>query len=209
MGDFNFDLLKIDDESCRMYEDLILTSIFSPLISTFTHAKPNCRRTCIDNILTNMPEKILASGTIQESVTHHLPIFQISSYNTDSNIDESEVTATFYDFSKENISKFAKQIGEEFENIDFDSINSFTFSEFSETFNDTLDKVCKLDQPKFSKRTKKANPWITDSIIRAVKHKRKLYKTWKKTKSKRVTRGGDCDKRKRKKKERSFLSMFF
>ena len=39
MGDFNFDLLKIENERTKNFEDIILTSKFSPLISTSTHSK--------------------------------------------------------------------------------------------------------------------------------------------------------------------------
>ena len=130
MGDFNFDLFKIDNETSRRYEDIITTSKFSPLISTFTHAKPNCRKSCIDNILTNMPEKIIASGTIQESVSHHLPIFQFSSYTINSNTEATEAMPVLFDFSKQNIAKFVNEIGTKFENVD---ATSLTFSQFLET----------------------------------------------------------------------------
>ncbi|NRB82036.1 MAG: hypothetical protein HRU38_25865, partial [Saccharospirillaceae bacterium] len=44
MGDFNFDLHKINNESSRNFEDIILTSKFFPLISRCTHSKPNCKK---------------------------------------------------------------------------------------------------------------------------------------------------------------------
>ena len=186
MGDFNFNLFKIDNEHTRNFKDIILTSKFSPSISTSTHSKPNCRETCIDNILTNMPEYVINSGTIQESVSHHYPVFCISDYATHSNTNCNSTT-TYYDFSNERISKFVKELSTEFENSDnLENLsgNCPTFSKFYEKFNTTLDKVCKLDKPKTSKRNNKANPWITASIISAVKHKRKLYNDWRKTKSK-------------------------
>ena len=192
MGDFNFDLFKIDDELSRKYEDIIVTSKFSPLISTFTHAKPNCRKSSIDNILTNMPEKIIASGTIQESVSHHFPIFQFSNYTINSDTEANKATAILYDFSKQNIEKFVNEIGMKFEGVD---VSNLTFSEFFEMFNDTLDDTCKLDKPKFSKRNSKANPWITDGLIRAIKCKHKLHNDWKKSKTKKFP-DGDSTKHK-------------
>ena len=44
MGDFNVDLLKIDNEFARNYEDIVLTSKFSPVILFTTHSKPNYRK---------------------------------------------------------------------------------------------------------------------------------------------------------------------
>ena len=181
MGDFNFDLLKVDNVATRGFEDLILTSRFSPLISISTHSKPNCRKTCIDNILTNMPESILSSGTIQESVSHHCPIFSVSDCTTSFKTGEKQAQTIYYDFSNAKISEFVQKLDEEFKN---EEGTDSEFSEFYEKFNATLDKVCKLDKPKISKRNNKVNPWITAGIIKAVKQKRKLCENWRKTKSK-------------------------
>ena len=50
MGDFNVDLHKLDNDNAKSYEELVLTSGLFPLISIATHAKPNCKESCIDNI---------------------------------------------------------------------------------------------------------------------------------------------------------------
>ena len=55
----------------------IFSAGFIPLISTHTHQRGECRKTCIDNILTINSENVLASGTIENN-KHHKPIFQIS-----------------------------------------------------------------------------------------------------------------------------------
>ena len=185
MGDFNFDLLKIDTVTSREFEATIMTSRFSPLISIPTHSKPNCRKSCIDNILTNMPENILSSGVIQESVSHHCPIFCTSDFDTNSKTGAKQATTIYYDFSNAKITEFANQLNDEFKNTNETS----TFSQFYEKFNNTLDNVCKLEKPRKTKRNKKVNPWINDSIIKAVETKRKLYEKWRKTKSKKLPEG--------------------
>ena len=45
MGDYNIDLLnkKLDQD----YEEIIITNSYSPVISTYTHDKPGCRKSCI------------------------------------------------------------------------------------------------------------------------------------------------------------------
>ena len=55
------------------------------------------------------------------------------------------------------------------------------FSEFFSHFNDQLDKACKLNQPKSSKRTAKNNPWITQGLITSIDRKYELYDKWKKS----------------------------
>ena len=78
MGDFNINLHDMSNSNSIAFEDIILTSGYSPLISTHTHEKPNCKATCIDNILSKNFEEILYTGTIESSVSHHFPIFQFS-----------------------------------------------------------------------------------------------------------------------------------
>ena len=55
---------------------------------------------------------------------------------------------------------------------------STKFEEFTACFDQTLDKHCKLEVPKVTKRTPKLNPWITDSIIQSVERKHELRKEW-------------------------------
>ena len=51
---------------------------------------------------------------------------------------------------------------------------SENFTDFTETFHSTLDKTCKLDKPKITKRTPLNIPWITEGIIAAVNRKHEL-----------------------------------
>ena len=77
LGDYNVDLLNEKDRNTIEFENIILTAGFIPLISTHTHKRGECRKSNIDNILTNNPEQVMCSGTII-SDSHHKPIFQIS-----------------------------------------------------------------------------------------------------------------------------------
>ena len=71
------DLLSESHYDTVEFENVIFSAVFIPLISTYTHQRGECRKTYIDNILTNNSESVLASGTI-ENYQHHNPIFQIS-----------------------------------------------------------------------------------------------------------------------------------
>ena len=182
MGDFNVDLHKLDNDNSRHYEELIIINSFYPTVSIYTHSKPSCRDTCIDNILTNCPESIITTGTIDESVSHHKPIFQISRLKSKTGCSDNfnNCTPQYYDFSNANLEKFTLELQK---SPKIQNSNFTEFSEFLETFNTILDDTCKLNNPRASKRTPKNNPWITDGIIQSIKRKRLLYKKWSKSKS--------------------------
>ena len=99
----------------------------------------------------------------------------------------------FYDYCNSNVDNFVSSLQDE---INDKEINDF--STFIDIFNDNLDKTCKLDVPKTTKRTIQNNPWITSGIIAAVNQCDKLYDAWAKYRKKKCkdgetdNRGGTC-----------------
>jgi hypothetical protein len=183
MGDFNIDLHKLDSQKDRAFEDVVISNGLFPLISLCTHAKPDCRETCIDNILTNEVSGVIMSGTVQNSVSHHFSIFQFT--NTTHASIQKEATTQFYDFSKSNTLLFV----EDLENVVNNNDCPPDFSSFLSIFHEKIEKHFKLSKPKTSKRNFKVNPWITDGIITSVNKKHDLYKTWKKSVSSKNAKG--------------------
>ena len=181
MGDFNIDLHRLENDSHNKYEELVLINGFYPSISITTHCKPGCRETCIDNIFTNSPDLIVTSGTVDESASHHKPIFLLSKAMIKSKISDANVEPLYYEFSNSNIQQLCSEL-QSSPQIQNQSITSF--SEFIDIFNEKVDKTCKLQKPKTSKRNNKHNPWITEHVIKSIKTKRVLYKAWHKSKSK-------------------------
>ena len=175
LGDFNMDLHNICYAHEKEYEELVITSGFIPTISLYTHNKPDCRKTCIDNILVNNPEKISISGTIKESMSHshHLPIFQVTKLLCDEADCNPTTDTQYYDFCNSNIAQFVTNLDDTIKNTNTDNID---FSDFSYIYTSVLDNTCKLKVPKVTKRNRKCNPWITDGIIASVKTKSFLYK---------------------------------
>ena len=184
MGDFNIDLHNNNSNMVNEFEETVLTAGFTPIISLHTHEKPNCRKTCIDNIITNDVENVLISGTIEDKLSHHLPIFQITRIGDFKEAAPSEIPIQYYDYRNSNIDKFVSELENELSNN-----RPPNFDTFHCTFDRVLNKTCKLDKPKKSKRTMKNNPWITESIISSVNQKHSLYRSWKKTVSKRNPAG--------------------
>ena len=172
MGDFNIDLHKENSREVQLLEDVTLALGFSPLISTYTHEKPGCKKSCIDNIFTNDPENSILSGTLRLSVSHHLAIFQIFD-GIIPGCSKSNDYIQYYDYCSSNIVKLNDELKNEL------CINPPSdFSNFATLFQSKLDQTCKLDKPKNSKRTALNNPWITGGLIASIKNKETLFESW-------------------------------
>ena len=177
LGDFNIDLHDVNSKLVQEYENLTLGLNFSPVISTYTHEKPGCKKTCIDNIFTNSIESSVCSGTYNTCITHHQAIFYlfISPLKNINVPDQRHVQ--YYDYCNSNIDKFVESLEDE---LIKEAPRSFR--EFSNIFSDQLDRACKLEQPKCSKRTALNNPWITGGLIASINRKHELYGLWNKSK---------------------------
>lgn len=188
LGDFNVDMhaenkidLKSEMNNVEKFESTVITSGYYPTISTYTHERPNCRSSCIDNILTNNIGSILLSGTLINKVSDHLPIF--SFIDVHESLEGGKYTQ-YYDYSKQNIENFINELPKELdESLETD------FDMFVDKFSKLIDNHCKLDKPKTSKRNNKNNPWITQGLINSIKTNECLYKSWKKSFTKKSPKG--------------------
>ena len=184
LGDFNFNLHNIISPDDRQFEQTILTSGAFPLISRATHAKPNFKESCIDNILTNEPNSVIFTGTIEESVSNHFSIF--SFMNIELNQTKKEPVAQHYEFSDSRTELFIESFKK---SLDCNTSLNENFVQFLELYDSKIDEHFKLKNPKISKRNWKVNPWITDGLITSIRKKDELYKDWKKTTSAKKPKG--------------------
>ena len=76
-GDFNINLFR-SYTSVKKFEETFMCNSFSPTISITTHNKPNCKKSCIDNILTKDCRSIISNRTIESDISHHKFIFNVS-----------------------------------------------------------------------------------------------------------------------------------
>ena len=74
MGDFNINLF-IDNKQRSAFEEAILCNGFTPTISVGTHARPNSKISCIDNILVNKADNVRTSSVIETHISHHRSLF--------------------------------------------------------------------------------------------------------------------------------------
>ena len=187
-GDFNIDMHNNNQKEIEKFENVLFSRGFYPSISIPTHEKPGCRPSCIDNIITNDIESVIASGTIPNHISHHHQLFQIFETAIDKTNSNSKYTQ-YFDYSASNVDAFSKSLQKD---LDKNTIDDF--SSFVEIFNKNLDETCKLSIPKTSKRTIQNNPWITSGIIASVKHCDSLYDDWRKCRDKKC-KNGETDNR--------------
>ena len=189
MGDFDINLLNPSQHGFKDYEQILLNSKFSPLISRTTHESPGRKKSCIDNIHTNDHQNVIVSGTLSDKISHHLPIFHYSNIICKDDCKRVK-SVQYYEFCKSNVDKFAEKLTNDTENLIPDESN---LREFCTLFNDSIDETCKLNKPKTTRRNNIKNPWITIGLVQSIKTKHFLYKSWKCTVSHKNLEG-DVDK---------------
>ena len=193
LGDFNINLHDQNSKLFQEFENLILSLGLTPLISTATHHKPGCKPSCIDNILSNSTDNSVCSGTVTTCVSHHHAVFHIFQSPIISQNSQDQKYYQFYDYSSRNVGKFVNALDEELTNQ-----SPGDFDQFFSIFNNQLEKACKLNKPKCSKRTAKNNPWITSGLTVSIDRKHFLYDAWKQAEKKACTnppeeRQPNCD----------------
>ena len=177
LGDFNINLHDLKSKLVSNFETVISGLGLVPVISTYTHEKPGCKESCIDNILTNDIENTVCSGTIDTSVSHHKAVFHIINSSLCSNAGPKQKYIQYYDYCASNVAKFTEALSNE-----LNAQQPEEFDKFHTVFIKQLDQACKLEQPKCSKRTAKNNPWITSGLIASVNKTHELKDIWIKAK---------------------------
>ena len=191
-GDFNIDLHDEDSKIVQLYEEILFSRGFFPLISLSTHEKPGCKASCIDNIITNDVENVISSGVLKDRISHHSPVFQIFDRVAESTKNNLKYKQ-YYDYCQSNVTEFLNVL-----ECDLSSQVIENFTTFHTIFNDCIDKTCKLETPKCTKRTVQNNPWITPGLIVSINHQHKLYDYWVKARKVKCklgetdNRGGMC-----------------
>ena len=78
LGDFNFNLFNSNSSSLvKSFKEIFMWKGFTPNISINTQNKPNCRKSCIDNIFAKNIESLIKSSTIRTDISHHKSVFTI------------------------------------------------------------------------------------------------------------------------------------
>ena len=97
----------------------------------------------------------------------------------------------YHDYSDSNVRKFVSDL-----DADLSENPPNSLDDFIGTFKANLNKACKLDRPKISKRNPINNPWITGNLVASINKKHELKDKWIKAKKEycAVNRKTKCEK---------------
>ena len=176
MGDFNLDLLKIDENQyTKDFINQMFSSTFYPLISKPTRIT-NISATLIDNIFVNDLEECHRCGILYTDLSDHLPVFQITFSLKKGNDTHCDIKYRL--MNKNTVDRLCKDL----KNEDWNDIYDKTDPQ--EAYNYFYGKLFKLYEKNIPliKTKNKGNidnqkiPWVTKGILKSRKTKNKLYK---------------------------------
>ena len=174
-GDFNLDLLKIDnDHNISRFYDSINSLAFIPVISKPTRITDDSF-SLIDNIFVNNPFNY-KSGILKFDLTDHLPTFIIlKNYFTRPTSKQSFEFRLINDRTLQNLYANLSEYSYDFtlslscENS-LDLLNNLILEEYN--------KCCPIITKEITRRDQ-VKPWITHSVKSYIQRRQNLYKLYK------------------------------
>ncbi|MCP4457795.1 MAG: hypothetical protein GY816_07195, partial [Cytophagales bacterium] len=180
LGDFNLNFFSGSTLDVSRFEEEIISNGYYPLISLATNHVPGCEQSCIDNIFTNRdPGSVIASGKVLGKISTHSAIFQVSEVFISDDEKNEPKTKIEYDYCLANVAKFQDLLRNALADEAEAEVQSM--QGFMTLFQDCINKSCKLEKPKFTKRNTINNPWITPAVLESIHRNDDLYKSWVKT----------------------------
>ena len=137
-------------------------TVYSRCLGSFQHCSytPVCRNVlnlyfCIFQLYHSPPKECivysvycLVSGTLQNRLSHHHPIFHFSNILCSDDAAKT-ILKQHYNFSKSNLERFIEVFSGRVHN--FSTVDK-DFNAFQKIFTNAMDESCKLDKPKTTKR---------------------------------------------------------
>ena len=170
-GDFNIDLLKLDNfPSYLEFYNLMTSNDFLPQIINPTRVTTNTS-TVIDNIYTNCHENNQSSGNILLSISEHFSQF--------TSVVRKKIDFKNVNFFQRNYSNFTS---EHFRNDvsiqnwtnDLEDVND-QFNDFFWRLEGCVDRHAPLKKLTKKELKLKSKPWITPFIVRLITQRNKIF----------------------------------
>lgn len=188
VGDFNIDLLKIDNN--KMSATFFNTICSLSLLPRITHPTRIARtsQTLIDNALCKLSCDIsdVEAGILTHQFSDHNPYFLILKAFHRNNPTPS--VTKYRQYSHKNLNTFQQLFqSNNLSNISLSSNNddpNQTYEILHENIQQNFESAFPLITKKFDKYKDKKNPWMTDELLHLIKQRDKLLKKKKKAKSK-------------------------
>ena len=182
MGDFNIDLLRIDDHSdSENFINTLGSFCFQPQIIQPTRITSHSA-TLIDNIFFNSIEHFIISGNIVYDLTDHLPNFII--FNKFASLP-SNVKIYKRDYSRLD----EKALIDEVQSVNWYTVFASTsdptsmFDKFYSEISEIVDGHIPIKQLSTKELKFRSKPWITPALKVSIHIKNKLYEKFLKTNS--------------------------
>ena len=179
-GDFNFDLLKLSNhQATNNFLNTFYSGSFYPLIDKPTRVTTKSS-SLLDNIFTNVLDKQITPGVLYNDITDHFPVFQIikTRSNPKRNNNKSNSFYTSRKINTKNISSLALDLNQTNWNDVLQSNSADeSYNKFISLFSELYDKHLPITKKRINKRSE-SKPWITTGIIKSIKTRNKLYKTF-------------------------------
>ena len=184
-GDFNIDLLKVNNKSAiHDYLNCILACGFIPSITLPTRLTSNTG-TLIDNILCKMSNDIsqITSGILTMKISDHQPIFVSLNYVYNLNKSSKYIKITKRD--ELSVEKFRAFLRSRINNTVFVNDTNANPNENYDLLNSIIKEGLEIHMPskivKFNKKKHKKENWITGGLVKSIAFRDKLYKKLKTT----------------------------
>ena len=180
LGDFNIDLLKINDKLLhKTYFDDMLSLGLSPAITLPTRVT-EVSATLIDHIFTGVGgNNIHSSGIIISDISDHFPYFYSFYFN-----QTIKSPCNKFKYGRKYNDKNVSKILHSLENIDI--INLMTFDNPDKNYDiletlliQAIDRYMPMKKIRLNKYKHKKTEWITNGILKSIKFKDNLYKRMK------------------------------
>ncbi len=189
-GDFNIDLLKVNDKHIiSEYFDMLTSYSFYPKFTVLTRLTNN-HGTLIDNFLCKLTESTLdnTAGVLTKKFSDHQPYFILLN-----NVQMRDSCPVFVKVTKrDNESRhyFYNELLTSNELLTLsDSPNenpNNTYNILHQVIQNVKTKHMTSKFVKYDKYKHKKSKWITSGIIKAIQHRDNLYKKLKTTKTKTI-----------------------
>ena len=184
-GDYNIDLLKINDKPViSEYFDMLTSHSFFPKITLPTRLTNN-NGTLIDNFLCKLTDCTLdtTSGVLLNKFSDHQPYFTVLNNLTSKHHIPHYVKITKND--KESINNFHRALATSNSLQSLDNTNTndpnINFAILQESIQNAKNIHLPEKYVKFDKHKHKKSNWITSSIIKSIAFRDNLYKKYRRT----------------------------
>ena len=178
LGDFNIDLLNVNNEAISVFVDSLQSYNFIPVIREPTRFSPNLdieQPTLLGHVWVNF-FNFSGAGILDFDLTDHSPIYIVIDKPVSVLNDKRRVS--FRDQSEPNLSAFCYDIEHIHWSLDsYDNLND-KFSYFINTVDHIYRKNCKM-KIKFLSEKRISNPWINNELLSSIKAKSNYFRLYK------------------------------